>query len=95
MAARTFVDPAGRYWTVWEVFPGQHTTTARVAAVHLPDDMAEGWLAFDGPDGKRRSYPIPAGWDEMSDAELWTLCESAEPVIRRSVAAGDSPIRAE
>ena len=86
MAARTFVDPAGRYWTVWEVFPGQHTTT-RIAGVHLPDDMAEGWLAFDGPGGKQRSYPIPAGWNETSDAELWTLCENAEPV-RRSAAGG-------
>ena len=95
MAARTFVDPAGRYWTVWEVFPGQHTTTARIAAVHLPNDMAEGWLAFDGPDGKKRSYPIPAGWNETSDEELWTLCVNAEPVVRRSAAGEGSAVGAE
>jgi hypothetical protein len=90
MAARTFMDPSGRYWTVWDVFPGQHTTPHRVAGVHLPDDMAEGWLAFDGPDGKKRTYPIPAGWEGTTDAELWTLCEHAEPVVRRTPASGSS-----
>lgn len=95
MAARTFMDPAGRYWTVWDVIPGQHTSTRSAAGVHLPDDMAEGWLTFDGPDGKKRAYPIPAGWDETSDAELWTLCQNAEPVVRRGAAGGASSAGAE
>jgi hypothetical protein len=83
MAAREFVDPHGRSWTAWEVLPGQHTTAAQETRLHLPDEMASGWLVFDGVAGKRRSYPIPAEWDRRSDAELWSLCEAAEPVVPR------------
>lgn len=84
MAAREFVDPQGRAWTAWEVLPGQHTASQKAAGLHLPDDMASGWLVFDGVAGKRRSYPIPAAWDQGSDAELWSLCEAAEPVVPRT-----------
>jgi hypothetical protein len=82
MAAREFLDPHGRSWTAWEVLPGQHTGQA--PGLHLPDDMAAGWLVFDGAPGKRRSYPIPAGWEQRSDEELWRLCEAAEPVVPRA-----------
>lgn len=91
MAAREFVDPHGRAWTVCEVLPGQHTTSGTASGMHLPEEMAGGWLVFDGVDEKRRSYPIPEQWEQGSDADLWRLCEAAEPVVPREKkeAAGD------
>ncbi|HEX2208115.1 MAG TPA: hypothetical protein VHG93_10570 [Longimicrobium sp.] len=83
MPARSFTGPDGQRWTVWEVIPGQYTTSQRVSGVHVPAEMAEGWLAFEGAAGKRRMYPIPPGWDQRRDEELAALCQAAEPVTRR------------
>lgn len=42
-------------------------------------ELAAGWLAFESPTERRRLAPIPAGWDQYSDAELERLCERAQP----------------
>lgn len=46
----------------------------------LSPHLATGWLAFECPTEKRRLTPIPQRWDELTDAELQRLCESANPV---------------
>ena len=40
------------------------------------------WLAFESGDEKRRLSPIPAGWQDKSDAELEELVRAAERVDR-------------
>src|SRR5688572_24121912 len=40
------------------------------------------WLTCECKEEKRRLTPIPHGWDEMSDAELESLCSKAEKVDR-------------
>ena len=47
--------------------------------VKLGTDWANGWLAFQTGDEKRRLTPIPGGWESASDRELEALCESAVP----------------
>jgi hypothetical protein len=38
--------------------------------VKIPKHLVGGWLAFEGPSGRRRLAPIPTGWEEASEAEL-------------------------
>jgi hypothetical protein len=47
--------------------------------------MAGGWLCFESVAEKRRLHPIPPGWENGSDAELWQLCSGATPVRRRTI----------
>lgn len=46
----------------------------------LSAHLAAGWLAFESPTEKRRLAPIPQHWEQLADAELERLCESARPV---------------
>lgn len=39
--------------------------------------LASGWLAFESPTEKRRLAPIPQRWEQLSEAELERLCQSA------------------
>ena len=81
MASRIFKDPAGTLWTVWDVIPGTHNPGTRQLQA-LPEEMSGGWLCFESLAGKRRLYPIPAGWEELSEDRLDLLCRSAFPVGR-------------
>lgn len=80
MAARTFRDAEGVEWQAWQVLPGQQLETPTGTARLLPEGMAEGWITFESPSEKRRLYPIPAGWTELSTDQLAALCRSAHPV---------------
>ena len=77
---RTFDDPEGRQWSVWSVVP------SRKADAFLPETMTGGWLCFETEDEKRRLHPIADGWDELPPERLWQLCQSADPVQRRTEA---------
>jgi hypothetical protein len=88
MASRTFRDPDGRVWEAWDVYPGQHTSDAHEASRHLLGRMADGWLCFRRQDEKRRLTPVPAGWQDREDAELWELCGQARPVALRKPQPG-------
>ena len=63
-------------------------------------DLAEGWIVFERADGqeKRRLSPYPDDWQSRSDAEVASLCESAEIVKKRltpplgSWKVGDEPV---
>ena len=86
MASCDFLDSDGVHWRVWEVTPGEHLNTHAQQRNYLPDAMADGWLCFESHLGKRRLYPIPAGWSDQPDAELERLFNAAEPVSPTPVA---------
>jgi hypothetical protein len=46
----------------------------------LPPELVNGWLVFDCRSLKRRYWPIPDGWENLSVGELSELCELAVPV---------------
>lgn len=85
MAVRSFQDPQGRQWSVWDVMP------SRTSELVLPATMAEGWLCFEASHEKRRLHPVHAAWDEMDDAALWALCLSAAPVVQRPAPPDPQP----
>jgi hypothetical protein len=39
--------------------------------------LAAGWLAFECPTEKRRLAPIPQHWEQLAEADLERLCQSA------------------
>jgi hypothetical protein len=86
MPERSFSDPEGRTWQAWKVDPREHLDWPERARRHLPTPMAEGWLCFEAGDEKRRLQPVPAGWEEGSEEELWSYCCRAERVRRRTPA---------
>ena len=61
MAVREFTDSKNVVWRVWDV------TTAQMHPVTKNEDfmgdLADGWLAFESADEKRRlAAPYPAEW---------------------------------
>lgn len=91
MSARTFTDPGGTVWQAWSVVPAEQPDWPAHARSHLPPALAEGWLCFESGSEKRRLHPIPAGWAERSDADLWDYCAAAVPV-RRAGASRAVPV---
>lgn len=83
MAARTFISPDGTVWQAWNVNPGEHAQRPVHARLHLPESMTAGWLCFESEFEKRRLHPIPPGWEDHSEEQLWTFCLEAQPVVRR------------
>lgn len=55
------------------------TPPAGTRAVESPGapGASRGWLAFQSRHEKRRLEPIPADWEQVTDAELRALCETA------------------
>lgn len=77
VAVRSFLDPEGREWSVWDVIP------SRKSDLFLPATMAEGWLCFEAAHEKRRLHPYGAEWEALDEAALWDLCQRAAPVTPR------------
>jgi hypothetical protein len=88
MPLRELTDRSGVVWKVWDITPDQLHPSSR-AGDYLQGYL-DGWLVFETTDGaeKRRLYPVPADWEEVSDEELERLCERAE-----SVRGGSTPAR--
>lgn len=86
MAVRSFNAPDGTSWQAWTVIPGEHAEWPAHARRHLPDTLAGGWLCFESAEEKRRLHPIPPGWENGNEGELWGFCEGANPVRRRAPA---------
>lgn len=86
MPAREFKDGGGREWRVWDVNPDDLSprTTDEDYLAHL---YYTGWLVFESKEGddKRRLYPIPRDWHELSEDKLEGLLQKAEVVPRRKV----------
>ena len=83
MAVRNFESPDGTMWSVWEVIPGRVSEFRSSFGSHLPRDLADGWLCFDCGTEKRRLAPLPQGWAERPEADLWFWCRAAVPVPAR------------
>lgn len=83
MAFRTFRDPEGRDWQVWDVVPSREADAGSRSSTCLPPEMAEGWLCFESADQKRRLSPYPAGWEHRDDEGIHALCRDAHPVALR------------
>lgn len=75
---REYTDNEGVRWLVWIVMPSQLARES--AATSLPGGLQGGWLCFQSDGQKRRLCPIPAGWEDRSDAELDVLRRAADPV---------------
>lgn len=80
MALREFTDERGRRWRAWETRPGRTD--------HVQEDYADGWIAFECDEEKRRFAPAPQGWDEQPPERLRLLLRCAVPVRWRSGAGG-------
>jgi hypothetical protein len=71
---RTVTDPAG---VVWEVFREDDDALAAILEWgHRPGSGDVG-LLFSSTAGMRRLFPCPAGWDDLSDADLLSLLARA------------------
>jgi hypothetical protein len=44
----------------------------------MPPELANGWLAFQCDDARRRLAPIPSQWQSMSEDELRALVRRAQ-----------------
>jgi hypothetical protein len=88
MAVREFSDSKGREWRAWDVRPDDLSPRTKDED-YLASLYYTGWVAFEAKTGddRRRLYPIPTGWSELSDADLEKLLLSAEVVRPR-----ESPI---
>jgi hypothetical protein len=51
--------------------------------IALPPRLANGWIAFECGDERRRVAPIPPGWEHLSETELRTLWGQAEQLPPR------------
>jgi hypothetical protein len=89
MRSRTFRDRDGSSWLVWQVLPGEELEAHGGAEALVPGAMADGWLTFENGPEKRRVYPLPPRWMQLSDDELAALCRTA-PLLwaEREPAAG-------
>src|SRR5690349_6117122 len=54
-------------------------------------ELVGGWLCFESDREKRRLWPIPSGWELLSDAELTTLCSTASHAPERKPRVNKSP----
>ena len=76
---RELKDAEGIEWSVFEV---KRASGARDLLV--PGLMRTGWLCFENGTQKKRIAPIPAGWEELSDAALLALARDVSPQPKRT-----------
>lgn len=48
----------------------------------VPNDLRDGWLAFECPAERRRLTPIPANWLLLSESDLRRLADGARRLSR-------------
>ena len=78
-SSREIVDERGVQWAVFAVTPSTSTDRPTVR-----EHFRGGWLSFDSGAETRRLVPIPAGWQDMAENELRSLCARAELVPHRT-----------
>src|SRR3954469_16672897 len=81
---RTFRDPAGVEWTVFEVRRSNEESNW----AYLPRGFRSGWLCFESSVGKRRLSPVPDGWKLSEQPELIAMLEKASAVGGRQGRVG-------
>jgi hypothetical protein len=72
MALRTFTDPRGLEWQVWDVRPEAFSEITPGTA-----GLESGWLVFQSPSEKRRLCPIPPEWETCPPERLYLLSRVA------------------
>jgi hypothetical protein len=83
---RTFRDPDGGDWTVFEV--RRHVSTKGDFS-YLPNGFGNGWLCFENATAKRRLVRYPERWREFNDVELAKLLAQARPAPRAPFPFGE------
>lgn len=93
MPHRQFRDAKQISWEVWDVHPGEvelrlraerepgrseRSLAAEKPRASVARDLAKGWLCFESIEVKRRLWPIPEGWERLSESELSILCAQAK-----------------
>jgi hypothetical protein len=69
-------------WKGAERRAGMDRRTTSQRRITLSEGYGAGWLTFESLDEKRRLIPIPAGWEDFSQAELRVLCDKAKRIAR-------------
>jgi hypothetical protein len=88
MAYREFEDVGGRRWEAWDIHPPR-VTPRRSGGFDLPEELRDGWLAFQTDGESRRLAPIPGTWSVLSETDLAGLLDRAK-LIPRAVGRGTS-----
>ena len=83
MAYREFEDADGRRWEAWDIYPG--SVTPRRTGFTLPEELREGWLAFQSEGESRRLAPIPGTWPVLAESDLAVLLHRAKLIPRTVV----------
>jgi len=73
---RTLVDPSG---TEWEVYDESEWSIALALDWSIQAQIENPGLIFVSTVDRRRLWPSPEGWQQMSDAELLGLLDSSKP----------------
>ena len=74
MPYKEFLDAADVRWRVWATYPSVGKVLSR--------GFENGWLTFESLSEKRRLIPIPTHWEDLTQAELRSLCERAKRIAR-------------
>lgn len=74
MAYREFNDSTGVLWRTWETRPHM--------AANVRSRFAGGWICFESERERRRLEPIPEGWLEATEDEMWEWLARSEPAPR-------------
>jgi hypothetical protein len=82
---RTFKDPSGTEWDVFEVHPGSGRTVSRVPAA-----FRDGWLCFQSLSERRRLAPIPLHWKEWDVDQLTSALQTTHGMARRTPPSFDA-----
>ncbi|HMG12346.1 MAG TPA: hypothetical protein VK571_04150 [Gemmatimonadaceae bacterium] len=69
-------------WGGTERRSGTDRRTTSQRRITLANGYGAGWLTFESLTEKRRLIPIPAHWEDVSQAELRALCERAKRVAK-------------
>jgi hypothetical protein len=75
----TFTDQSGTSWDVFEVYPTEERTVARV-----PATFRSGWLCFQSEFERRRLAPIPLGWMQWDVDTLTAALLATHGIPRRT-----------
>lgn len=103
MPHRKIIDAENRTWEVWEVIPirvaekvdeerrrkPRPESSLIASRIVVPQELEQGWLAFQSEAERRRIIPIPEGWAAKSDAELVELLGRATRIADARMGGGD------
>jgi hypothetical protein len=82
---RTFFDPNGLEWKVWEVSSSSVESAGGALQGFVEPYLQKGWLCFESSRGeKRRLAPVPADWERHSFHRMIELWRQATPARKPS-----------